>query len=300
MPILMLWKRITFWLALVGILLGARIVLAVAAHEPLPAPPLPVPAKPFPHGIGASGLVEAQHRNTSIGVPNAGVVTKVFVDVWDRVQPGTPLLQLDDRELRAQLSMDLAQIKLKSTQADRALAQLNRLQAIRDPRVISADDLKDRQLDVTVAQADLATAQAKAQQTEQLIDRLTVRSPIEGTVLQVNVRVGEYITPSAVDASLVLGNIDAFWVRADVDEQIAPRVKAGKRAVGYLKGDATHPIPMEFVRIEPYVIPKRSLTGASTERVDTRVLQVIYTFHLKPEQGIYVGQQIDLFIEDAL
>src|SRR5258708_770497 len=247
MPILMLWKRITFWLALVGILLGARIVLAVAAHEPLPAPPLPVPAKPFPHGIGASGLVEAQHRNTSIGVPNAGVVTKVFVDVWDRVQPGTPLLQLDDRELRAQLSMDLAQIKLKSTQADRALAQLNRLQAIRDPRGIPPDDLKDRQLDMTVPQPHLATAQAKAQQTEQLIDRLTVCSPIEGTVLQVNVRGGEYITPSAVDASLVLGNIDAFWVRADVDHQIAPRVKAGKRAVGYLKGDATHPIPTAFV-----------------------------------------------------
>lgn len=300
MTILMLWKKSTFWLALAGVALGIRVVLSVTAQEPPPAPPLPVPVKPFRHSIGASGLVEAQRRNTSIGVPNAGIVTKVFVDVWDRVQPGTPLLQLDDRELRAQLLLDLAQIELKSTQVDRVRAQLSRLQAIEDRRAISADDLKDRQLDATVAQADLATAQAKVRQTEQLIDRLTVRSPLEGTVLQLNVRVGEYITPAATDPSVVLGNTDTFWVRADVDEQIAPRVRPGRHAVGYLKGDATRPIPMEFVRIEPYVIPKRSLTGASTERVDTRVLQVIYSFRNTPELGIYIGQQVDLFIDAAL
>ena len=36
--------------------------------------------------------------------------------------------------------------------------------------------------------------------------------------------------------------------------------------------------PLHFVRFEPYVIPKESLTGDTTERVDTRVLQVIYSF----------------------
>jgi len=196
--------------------------------------------------------------------------------------------------------MDRAQIKWKSTLADRARAQLKRLQAISDPRAISADDLKDRQLDTTVAEADLATAEAKAQQTEQLIDRLTVRSPLEGTILQLNLRVGEYVTPGVTEPTVILGNVDNLWVRADIDEQIAPRAQPGKRAIGYIKGDATHPIPMEFVRIEPYVIPKRSLTGGSTERVDTRVLQIIYSFRATPEQRIYVGQQMDLFIEDAL
>lgn len=58
-------------------------------------------------------------------------------------------------------------------------------------------------------------------------------------------------------------------VRADVDEQIAPRVRPGARATGFIKGDSTHPIPLEFVRIEPFITPKRSLTGASIERVDT-------------------------------
>jgi len=50
------------------------------------------------------------------------------------------------------------------------------------------------------------------------------------------------------------------------------------------------------VRFEPYVIPKKSLTGDSTERVDTRVLQVIYSIR-DGGPSVYVGQQMDVYIE---
>ena len=53
---------------------------------------------------------------------------------------------------------------------------------------------------------------------------------------------------------------------------------------------------LNFVRVEHYVTPKKSLTGDNTERVDTRVLQAIYA--LEPgEQTVYVGQQLDVFID---
>lgn len=54
--------------------------------------------------------------------------------------------------------------------------------------------------------------------------------------------------------------------------------------------------PLRFVRFESYVIPETSLTGDSTERVDTRVLQVIYSFD-RDDLPIYVGQQMDVYIE---
>lgn len=54
--------------------------------------------------------------------------------------------------------------------------------------------------------------------------------------------------------------------------------------------------PLEFVRFEPFVVPKRSLTGDSTERVDTRVLQVIYRVE-RDDIPLFVGQQLDVFIE---
>jgi hypothetical protein len=96
---------------------------------------------------------------------------------------------------------------------------------------------------------------------------------------------------------MVLGDLDKLQVRADVDEQNANRVRPGQSAQAFIKGDTKNAIPLQFVRVEPYVIPKVSLTGASTERVDTRVLQVIYSLHRPKDPPIYVGQQVDVFID---
>ena len=63
-----------------------------------------------------------------------------------------------------------------------------------------------------------------------------------------------------------------------------------------LKSLAGMKFPLTFVRIEPYVVPKKSLTGDNTERVDTRVLQIIYRFE-RPPFPVYAGQQVDVFIE---
>jgi HlyD family secretion protein len=85
-------------------------------------------------------------------------------------------------------------------------------------------------------------------------------------------------------------------VRADVDEVNAPLVKPGSPAVAYLKGATGQAIPLDFARIEPFIVPKKSLTGDNTERVDTRVLQIIYRFD-PPSFPVYVGQQVDVFIQ---
>ncbi len=67
--------------------------------------------------------------------------------------------------------------------------------------------------------------------------------------------------------------------------------------MAYPKNNTSIAIPLKFERVEPYVLPKLSLTGASNERVDTRVLQVIYSFEQPKDYYIYVGQQVDVFIE---
>ena len=64
-----------------------------------------------------------------------------------------------------------------------------------------------------------------------------------------------------------------------------------------LRGNPEISFPLQFVRVEPYVIPKRSLTGQNTERVDTRVLQVIYAFRRPLDRPVYVGQQVDVFVK---
>ena len=86
--------------------------------------------------------------------------------------------------------------------------------------------------------------------------------------------------------------------RADVDEQEAWRVKKGAGAVASVRGDSSHRYNLHFVRFEPYVIPKKNLTGDSTERVDTRVLQVI--FALEKNAPVFAGQQMDVFIDGGI
>ena len=150
---------------------------------------------------------------------------------------------------------------------------------------------------VSAAKAQLAASETAMKRISLLIDRLTVRAPRDGNVLQVNLRAGEYAATSPKSAAMIIGYTERLQVRADIDEQNAIRIRAGQKAFGYLKGDPTVTFPLEFVRVEPYIIPKVSLTGASTERVDTRVLQVIYSLTRPQSPPLYVGQQVDVFIE---
>src|SRR5213079_1836435 len=94
---------------------------------------------------------------------------------------------------------------------------------------------------------------------------------------------------------LMLGNVHQLRVRVDIDEFDIPRFNPRGAATAVLRGHADKRFPLTFVRVEPYVIPKRSLTGENTERVDTRVLQVIYALKSK-ERQVYVGQQVDVYV----
>src|SRR5207249_1927203 len=153
--------------------------------------------------------------------------------------------------------------------------------------------------DIAVAKSEVAQAEAQVKMSETNIDRLTMRAPIAGVVLQNKVRLGQYAQCGPLSEPLmILGSVTPLHVRVDVDEHDAWRVRGGAQAVASPRGNGSIRIPLEFVRFEPYVIPKKSLTGDSTERVDTRVLQVIYRVR-DAEPSVYVGQQMDVYIDGS-
>jgi HlyD family secretion protein len=293
-----IFKRLTFWLALAGLTGLIFFVRANTAVAPMPQPLSPPPEKPFATGIGASGIVEALSENTSVGVPFPALVTEVKVKVWQQVGEGDELLRLDDRELAAQLITERAELALREAEMRRAQRQYDRMAKIGVGAAVAQEDLEKREDDLSVAKAAVAKAQAAISSTERLLQRFIVRAPISGTILQVNIRPGEYAAPGAGTPPVLLGSIAELQIRADVDEQLAPRVRDGARAVAYRKGETSHPITLTFARIEPYIVPKKSLTGSSTERVDTRVLPVIFTFANDETLKTYVGQQVDVFIQE--
>jgi hypothetical protein len=95
---------------------------------------------------------------------------------------------------------------------------------------------------------------------------------------------------------MMLGDVGRLHVRVDVDENDAWRLRSDAPAVAFVRGNRELKTALQFVRTEPYIVPKRSLTGDATERVDTRVLQILYSFE-RGNLPVYVGQQMDVFIE---
>ena len=303
-------KRLSVWLALAGVGFAAWVLIGANKTEPMPTPISEPPRSPYEQTVAASGIIEAVNENVRIAPPTAGLITKMFVVVGDQVTEQAPLFQLDDRDLRAQLLSREAAIPPLQSQIDEQKyrigdldTQWRRLKSVHDERAVSDDDLKRTWYALEMAKrslqrfdANLKQAIAHRDEITLLLDRLTVRAPRNGTVLQVNVRAGEYATPGSSEPLMLLGETQRLQIRADVDEVNAPMVAPQAAAVASLKSMAGMKIPLTFVRIEPYVVPKKSLTGENIERVDTRVLQIIYRFD-RPPFPVYAGQQVDVFIE---
>jgi multidrug efflux pump subunit AcrA (membrane-fusion protein) len=219
----------------------------------------------------------------------------------------------------------VAEAKVREAQAtlENAKIVLARWQRVEDPRAVSPEELRQAKLgvdiaaagvkeaeaglallkagawgpDKEIARARVASAQAQADAAKTELERLTVRAPVDGRLLQVRIRVGEFAPVGVLpDPLMLIGRTDVMHIRVDVDENEASRVRQGARAVAYVRGNSSITTPLQFVRIEPYIVPKRSLTGDTTERVDTRVLQVIYAFEPR-DLPVYVGQQMDVYID---
>jgi HlyD family secretion protein len=152
--------------------------------------------------------------------------------------------------------------------------------------------------DLEIAKAAVDEAGALVEQAKTEIARATVVAPVDGVVLQVNVRAGERVSDRDAKALVVVGDINTYHVRIDIDERDIARFQPGAPAKAYPRGETAHEMTMRFVRVEPFVVPKKSLTGENTERVDTRVLQVLYAIE-RHEHPVYVGQQLDVFIDEA-
>jgi HlyD family secretion protein len=295
--------------------LGIVIALAVALTSQLKTPPPPPAAEPsqapYENYVGGSGLVEASTENINIGTSLSGVAKKVYVKVGQKVKPGDPLFDIDDREYRADLEVrqgnlmkaEAAIVEARASLQD-AEAQYDLVKNITDSRAVSIDDVKKRQNAVLLAEARVSSAKASAFAAEAEVgavktnlDRLIVRSPIAGEILQVNVHPGEYVPAGgSTTPPIRMGNLDMLHVRVDIDENDAWRYKPGTKAIAFIRGNRDLKVDLTFVRVEPYITPKTSLTGSSAERVDTRVLQILYRFE-RAKLPVFVGQQVDVYID---
>lgn len=249
---------------------------------------------PFSDQIAGTGITEAYGGNIAVGTPVAAIIKNIPVSWGSTVSAGTPLVYLDDSDL--QVRLPVANARVKEAQARLALARnaSERAEQISDKRAISAEELDNRRFAVKTDEALVATAQAAVDEIKMEMQRRIIRAPASGQIFQIRLHSGEYADSSA--PLILMGDASRRQIRVDVDENDARYVRPDAAAVAYARDDAKHPLALHFERIEPYLRPKSTLTGASAERVDTRVLQVIYSFDTKA-MPVYIGQMLEVYID---
>ena len=180
------------------------------------------------------------------------------------------------------------EMSLTKSRLDEAKSELARMMIGTYP-----EDLAVAVAEAKVADADVAMLQTDLAQSE-------VKAPIDGTVLRVNARAGEFASAGALREGLVvMGQLTPLHIRVDVDELDAWRFDPNGKAVAMLRGGKIVEFPIEYVRTVPVVIPKRTLTGENSERIDTRVMEMIYRF-TQDNPKVLPGQLLDVYIDSGL
>lgn len=209
---------------------------------------------------------------------------------------------------------------------NKAKAHLGLYQSVKNPDAISKDEYqnalydekasfnqmkqKEADLDLKLAGAwiediQIASKNLAEKESEVLIaqaefDQAKIVAPFDGQVLQMRLYPGSfaqsYYDPPYTNAMILFGKVDPLHIRISIDEEDAWRFIQKAPGTAFVRGNSKISIPLTYVRTEPFIVPKRNLTGDNSEQTDTRVLQVIYQFE-KKDRPVYVGQLMDIYIE---
>ena len=275
--------------------------------------------------VAGTGLIEPSSELLELAPAQGGIVRSVAVVAGDQVHAGQLLVQLNDHDAVADVALREAALSSAQRNVDLALANLKDEQAqlalyegVTEPGVISREELLRRQGATAQAQARARLAQAQQVEATAILNasrvraaQFVVRAPIDATVLQVRARPGQYAAAATLTASqtsqglLTLGRIKPLYVRVDIDAVDITRLGLKEGAEGKInsslsasispRGTSAISVQTVLVRVEPLVKPKQSLNNAADERVDTRVLQLIFKLPMEAS-GFFVGQQVDAYV----
>jgi HlyD family secretion protein len=289
-------NKIIFTIAIIGILAGL-VAAYIFGMERKAQPPVFKPvSNPFDSAIYANGMIESDlpsGENINIFPQVSGPITKVFVHEGQQVSAGTPLFAIDDSVQRANTELAEANLKVARDQYDKRRAAYDA-----DPKSVSKDVLDTAEDAVIQAAAALKAANA-------LLQYYSVKAPIDGVVLAVNATVGGYVSSQGdydtytelFDPLVIMsGPQDHMQVRCYVDEILVSRLPSHWHIQAQMQITGTDiKVPLEFVRVQPYISPKIELSNQKQEQVDLRVLPVIFRFE-KKDAPVYPGQMVDVFI----
>jgi len=246
------WKRTTTWIALAALALAAGGWWLWQDHSRAAAAPRYV-TQPVTRGnlaisITATGTLQPT-RSVAVGSELSGTVTRVLVDVNDRVKKGQLLVELDRAKLQDSVNASRAALqsaRATQTQAEAtlreskaSLARLEEVQRLSGGKLPAATELDTARATAdraaaaqAVAMAGVAQAAATLATNETNLSKAAIRSPIDGVVLVRNVEPGYAVAASlqAVTLFTLAEDLASMKLSVNVDEADVAQLKNGQRA----------------------------------------------------------------------
>jgi len=305
-------NKILFIFSVLGVLLAIAMAI-YSAHEPKTLPPAFKPAtNPYANGIYAQGIIEAQQNsgeNINIYPEVSGVITKVLVKEGDQVKKGDPIISFEDSVQRSLVAQQEAQVAVSKANLRNSVDAYDKLKRTWDagPDSISKDELDKGRDALGIAQANLDFYQKQYEAAKTLLAKYQVHALSEGKILSINASVGSYVSPQgvygtytqAMNPLIVMGGLkQGLAVRCFIDEILIQKLPSLEKMSAYMtiRGSDHEKIRLKFIRIQPNVSPKIQLSDQRSERVDVRVLPVIFSFDVPKDLKIYTGQLVDVYI----
>jgi HlyD family secretion protein len=264
------------------------------------------------------GEVRATVANTRVGTVKAcrrallapatgGQVAAIYVKEGDHVKQDQLLMEVWNKDLKAQLNLQEAQIRANRAAAERAC--LLKAGALREAERISKlqkynQIVSEEQVDIKVTNAKAQSAlcaeaheaigvsQANRNLVQAAIEKTRVIAPFDGTVAEINVELSEFVTPSPVGVATLpaidLLDVSCLYISAPIDEVDAPLIKTDMSACVSLDAFAEKRCSGRVRRIAPYVLEKE-------KQARTVEVEVILT-DPKDLKGLLPGYSADIEI----
>ena len=193
----------------------------------------------------ATGRLEPT-RSVPVSSLVSGTIVSVDVDYNAVVTKGQPLAHLDPADLEAAHRRALAAADVATANRDAARAgvqdaraALRRAEELDKSRNISSRDLEmaatafsRAEANLAAAEAQLRAARADADVATGNLEKASILAPIDGIILDMNVEVGQTVSPAALTSPLftIASDLGKLELEVDVDEADVPQVAQGDRA----------------------------------------------------------------------
>lgn len=305
--------RKLFMFASGGILCG---ILGVFIYNDniKPQAPLGVSYNPYKSGIYASGIVESfQPNGSNINMfPTvSGRVTAILVQDNANVKKGDLLLTIDPAGQTGIVEKDKATVKLNEDNLVTVTDQYTKLKKAYDinPKSVSLNDLDNAKNAVITTTQSVVVAKAQLEADQAQLDEFTILAPTDGIILRMGPSVGDYVSGflGAYDPYIQgtipmvqIGQKSEFLqVRVYVDEILVPQLPKPENmeAKLFIRGMNNVGFDVTYVNMQPYTIPNIQLSDQRQERVDVRVLPILFKFERPKDLNMFPGQLVDVYIK---